>query len=61
MSLDAHFIDAEWTRLNCLHLGLIDCSEDTSGAVLSRKAKKILKKRGMVTKLVRWLGMTDET
>jgi hypothetical protein len=50
MSLDAHFIDVEWTRLHSLHLGLIDCSEDTSSEVLSRKAKKILKKSGMADK-----------
>ena len=50
ISLDAHFIDAEWTRHNSLHLGLIDCSEDTYGAVLSREGKKILKKSGMADK-----------
>ncbi len=50
MSLDAHFIDAQWTRLNSLDLGHIYCSEDKVGAVLSPKAKKSLKKSGMADK-----------
>ncbi len=50
MSLDAHYIDVECTRLVSIHLGLVDCSEDISGRVLSRKAKKILKQSGMIYK-----------
>jgi hypothetical protein len=50
MSLDAHYIDEGWTRLNSLHLGLIDCSTDSFGRALSRKAKKILPKSGMIDK-----------
>ena len=50
MSLDARYIDEELMRLHSIHLGIIDCSEDTYGRVLSRKAKKILKQSGMIDK-----------
>ena len=50
MSLDAHYIDKEWTGLHSQHLGLIDCSSDTSGHVLARKTRKLLKKHGVEQK-----------
>jgi hypothetical protein len=56
LSLDAHDIDDELMRLLSIHLVLVDCSQDTSGRVLSSKAKKILKQSGVIDKTCTMVG-----
>jgi hypothetical protein len=50
MSMDAQYLSEEWV-FSRQHLGLINCSSDTGGVSLFKKARRLLRRKKMLSKV----------